>query len=372
LKGLEARNIAEIRKAQRVLIEAGRRAAEPILLTMTSDKQWVRRRVMEVILKLKDPAFIECLVNALADDSGRVRRMAISALIDFGDAAKAQLEEAANSDNPMLRANAIRALGYIEGEQSLGIAISALESTNVNVKAAAIKSLIKIRDERALKALRSALWDASSSVSLKAAYALSSFGAEGQEMLKDALAQAKAEGAAQVARCIAHGLVMGGDESGLDLVAAALYDESWGEWTTPLIIARLKHPRGNDALVEFFESVVENPGMTFSVQPALTAMGEIEDSRAIPLLLEFLKGRTDKGALKTGVKVLQSKGKEAVPALVQMIQRDNYPLAQRATNALVKIGQDALPEVEKALMEMEQGSRSWKLLDRASRQIGNS
>ena len=363
LKGLEARNIDEIRKAQRVLMEAGKKATESLLLAMTSDRFWVRRRVIEVVLKLKDPVFMDCLVNALGDGSRKVRSTAMSALIDFGEAAKAPLQEAANSDNPILSSNAIRALGYIQGEDSLGIVISALENANVKVKTAAVKTLIKIRDSRALGALRAALWDVSSSIGVKAAYGLVSFGAEGQKILKDAFTQAEAEGAAQAARCIAHGLVKAGDETGLAHVAEALYDESWKEWDTPLIIARLNCQRGNDILVNFIRRAVENSEMTFTAQPALTALGEIRDERAIPLLLEFLRDRTDKRTLKSGVNVLRSRGKEAAPALIQMTQWDNYSLAQRAASALVKIGQDVMPEVQQALAGLERDSKPWKLLN---------
>jgi HEAT repeat protein len=376
-KGLEARNITEIREAQRVLFGAGKKAAEQLLLTMASDKPWVRRRAIEVISKLKDPAFIECLVNALGDESRRVRSMAIPTLVSLGDAAKTQLEEAANSDNPMLRANAIRTLGYIEGDDSFGVAVSGLESTNVKVRNAAIKSLGRMGDERAREALRSALWDIAPRIGVNAAYTLGEFGPEGVNILKDALAQAEAEGATQAARCIAHGLADAGNDSGLDHVISALYDESWEEWGTPFRIAELKHPRGNEAIISFFRDNLmerEVPEWNSRMQPAVRALGEVEDERVVPLLQKFLERESDKKALKAGVDALRIRAttlreREAIRALVQASQADNRSLAQRAASALAKIGQEALPEVEKALMEMEQGSKAWKLLDGVFRQM---
>lgn len=363
LHGLEGQNIEAIRVTQDILFKAGERATQHLLLAMISSKGWVRRRALEVIVRLKDKSFAECLINALADENGRIRKMAMSAVIELGEAMKAHLDEAANSDHPILRANAIRALGIIVGKSSISTAISALNSTNIDVKIAAIKSLIQIHDESALEALGNALWDSASDVSLKAAYALASFGEAGKRILKDAFAQARIEEKAQAARCIAHGLVKAGDESGLDLMAEALYDEFWGEWLTPLTIARLGHPRGNDIIVDFFKNAIEKPEMSFPVQPAINALSEINDSRAMPLLLEFLKNRRDKRTLKQGVNILRLKGKEAAPTLLQMVHGDNYSLAQRAASALMKIGQNAMPEIEHTLAEMEPDSKPWKLLN---------
>jgi len=370
-RDLEAQDIKEIRAAQQVLFEAGKKAAEQLLLTMASDKAWVRQRAMEVISKLKDPAFIECLVNALGDGSRRVRSKAIPALVSFGDAAVEHLEIAASADNPVLRANAIRTLGYIQGDDALGVAVSALESVNVKVRSAAVKSLSKMDSEGARDALRSALWDASPSVGTNAAYTLVNFGPEGISILKDALVQAEEEGATQAARCSAHGLVEAGDESGLDHVISALHDVSWDVWGTPFLLAEIKRPRANEAIIDFFrENLIERESSALSsrIYPTIRALGQIEDRRVVPLLQEFLNKEVDKKALKAGVGALCKRAsdlheRESIQTLAQLARGDRRSLAQRTANALVKIGQDALPEVEQAIAETEQDSKSWKLLN---------
>ena len=250
-RGLESDDIQEIRGAQRTLLEAGSRSVDQIILFMDSNKSWVRQRVMEVILKMNNPDLMECLVDAMGDENRKVRNMAVPALIRFGDAAKPLVEKAANTDNPRLRSSAIRVLTIIEGKESLGIAITGLESTNIKVKAAAIKSLSRIDDNRSHQALRSALWDVSSEIGLRAAYALADFGEKGVKILKDAVLQANAEGAEQALRCIAHGLAGTGDNSGIDYLISALDDESWYEWSTPWKLVELKDPRANDALLDY-------------------------------------------------------------------------------------------------------------------------
>ncbi len=96
-----------------------------------------------------------------------------------------------------------------------------------------------------------------------------------------------------------------------------------------------------------------------------------KDRRAIHLLLEFLTKSTGKQALRLAVKVLQTratklKERESIRALIRVVQGDNYALAQSAANSLGKIGQDALPEIEGALAEMEPDSKAAKLLNNAA------
>ena len=358
IRELDSRKIHNIREAQRILVEAGEKAVDQIVLAMTSNKHWVRKRVMDVILELEAPAFIECLVSALADENGKVRSKAMSALIDFGDAARTRLEEAANVDNPRLRANAIRTLSLIEGKRSLSIALSALESTNIKVKTAAIQLFGRTDDKRAREELKSALWDVD--VGIKAAFTLAGLGEEGLSILGRSLAEAEAQGEAQVARRIAHGLAEVGDHSGLDHLISALYDGSWNEWSTPRLIAQLKHPKGNDALLDFIKSrLVE--------RNVIMALSEVEDRRVAPLMQKFLADQKDKRTLKAGVDMLRTratelKEQESVQALIGLIQGDNYSLAQRAASALMKIGQEAIPAVEEAHAKMESGSKPEKLM----------
>jgi HEAT repeat protein len=376
IKGLEARNIKEIREAQKVLVEAGKEAIEQLTLAMTSDKSWMRQRVIEVILNLKDPAFAEFLVNALGDENRRVRRMATTALIKLEDRAKPLLEDAANQDNPMLRSNAVRILGIIEGNKSLGVALAALEDTNIKVRSAAIKSLAKINDKRAHEALRSALWDISLDIGVQAACTLSDFGEEGLKILQEVLAEAEAEGATQAARCIAHGLAKFGDDSVIDHLIAALYDESWHRWNTPwLQIVELKHPRGNDALLDFFrEKLIDNaeadPRANRKARLAMRVLSRVEDKRVLPLVREILARQRDKKAMRSGVDLLRMRAtelneREAIRALIELVFGDNKSLAQMAAAALVKIGAEVLPEIETALEETEGNLRAEKLLQNA-------
>jgi HEAT repeat protein len=370
IKGLESRRIHDIRKAQQILMVAGKRAIGQIIIAMTSNKPWVRRRAMDVVLGIKEPAFIECLVNALADEDGRVRNKAMSALIEFGDAAKTQLEEAATrADNPVLRVNAIHALRMIEGKGSVGVAVKALESTNIKVKRAAIRSLGRIDDEHAREALKSALWDVASDIGVKAAFTLAGLGNNGLNILRDALAEAEAQGEAQAARCIAHGLAKLGDHSGLNYLISAIYDELWNERSTPNLVAQLKQPKGNDALLDYAKNYLVEGERQFNskARNVIGALSKVEDKKVAHLVQEFLANQEDKRILKVGIDVLriratELKDQESVQALIDLVQVDNSSLAQRAASALVKVGQEAIPAVEEAFARIERGSKPEKLM----------
>lgn len=108
--------------------------------------------------------------------------------------------------------------------------------------------------------------------------------------------------------------------------------------------------------------------MSFKIYPAIRALGQVDDRRVVPLLQELLNKEVDKKTLKAGVDALCKRAsglheRESIQALAQLARGDRRSLAQRTANALVKIGQDALPEVEQALAETEQDSKSWRLLN---------
>jgi HEAT repeat protein len=368
IRDLETFDEEKIREAQRVLIEAGDRGIDYIILLMSSNKFWVRQRLMEVISKLKNPVFMECLIDAMGDGNQRVRNMAMSVLMDFGETAKPFVEEAANMDNPVLRASAIRVLGITEGKESIEIAIKGLESTNIKVKSAAIKSLRKMDDERAYKALRSALWDISSSIGVNAAVALSGLGEKGVEVLKDVMIQAKEEGSEQALRCIAHGLAEVGDASGIDYLISALNDDLWSEWSTPWLIANLKDSRGNDALLDYLrKNLLEKTMPDQNVRNVIKTLKDIDDDRILPLIESVIVIQKDKKILKAfmqllGIRATELKEKEFAMSLINLVLSEDHNLSQMAGNRLMEVGGNWLSEIKEALEKVERDSRRDRLL----------
>ena len=248
----------------------------------------------------------------------------------------------------------------------------------VRARVLVARTLGKMGGRRVRDALASALWDVSATVGVEAAYALVESGHKGLSALKDALIEAEATRSDRAARCIAYGLAKAGDDSGLDHLISALFDESWSErWDALRLTAELDQPGGNDAVLAFFrrellesERTVDSKRMNL----ALGALGMVRDKRAVPLLLEFLTKPAGKQTLRLGVKTLHARAvklreRESIQALIQVIQGGNHALGQSAASSLVKIGQTALPEFEEAIAGIEQDSESWKLLDGTLSQI---
>lgn len=375
-RDLETWDEDRVREAQRVLIEAGDRAVDHISLLMTSTKFWVRQRAMEVITKLNNSAFMECIIEALGD-SKKIRNMAMSSLIAFGEIAKPFVEEAANVDNPIIRATAIRILGFTEGKESIDIAINGLKSTNIKVKTSAIKSLRKMDDERAYKALRSALWDAKQ-IGINAAIALANLGENGIKVLKDAMVQAKEEGSEQVLRCIAFGLANVGDDSGIEYLISALYDDSWTEWGITEAIAKLEIPNGSDIFLDYLKrNLLENKSSPhFKVRDTIRALRDINDERILPLVELAIPIQKDKKLLQYLICLLSDratklKERESLFILLKLVKSDNRDISQRAGNELMKIGRAWLLDIEKSLNDIDKNSRQGRLLGKIVSQLSS-
>lgn len=374
-RDLETWEEDKIREAQRILIEAGDQAVDHVILLLASNKSWVRQRVMGVILKLKNPAFIECLIESMGDENRKVRSMATSALIGFGDIAKPFVEEAANVDNPVVRANAIGILSIIEGKGSIDIAMNGLKSTNLKIRNASIKSLRKMDDERSYEALRLTLWDISPNIGVNAAVALSNFGEKGIEVLKDAMVQAKDEGSENVLRCIAYGLAEASDASGIEYLISALNDDSWSVWGTHLAILNLKKPHGNDALLDYLRINLLEKDFVSSpdVRSTIAILGKIEDDRAMPLIKSAIAKQKDKKILRDlirslSVRAAELKDKESALILIDLVKNNNHHINQIAANELMKIGGNWLPEIKKAFEEAEKNLGQYNLLKKVIQQ----
>jgi HEAT repeat protein len=226
----------------------------------------------------------------------------------------------------------------------------------------------RIDDEHAREALKSALWDIASDIGVKAAFTLAGL-KEGLNILKPALAEAEAQGETQAARCIAHGLAEFGDNSGLEHLISALYDELWNEWSTPSLMAQLKQPKGNDALLDYAKNYLVEGERQFNskARNVIGALNKVEDKKVAHLVQEFLANQEDKKMLKIGIDVLkiraaELKDQESVQSLIDLVQGDNHSLAQRAASALVKVGEEAIPAVEEACARIERGSKPEKLM----------
>jgi len=361
--------VEEKDRAMQALMAAGERATDALILAMGSTNDWTRKFVLKILCEVGDLKAIPTLVNTLGDPSGKIRKQAMWGLLKFDqkpEELKELLIEAAASDNPRMRANATTLLRIIYGtaSESLEVALESLKDMDSKVRKSGVKALGKIGGEAAIDGLSHALADEDVDVAINAAFVLSDMGSEGEITLKAALQDDRE----QVARCAAHALTEMGDNSGIDVVIDALNDKQWHVWHTPFTLAASGDKRAVDALLKTVESslsvheVTRSAGETFTSQrhtekislPAIKALGDCTDERAVDMLKSVMYNRIDLKSRRAAVIALQKIGTEkAVEALLEALVGDNKNLRQHAQNVLVKMDPEILPRLNTLAAQVE-------------------
>ncbi|MFC1717769.1 HEAT repeat domain-containing protein, partial [Candidatus Poribacteria bacterium] len=326
------------------------------IMAMASGEHWTRRTVISILCRVGDPKAIPCIVDALGDPGRKIRSMAMNCVVKLGQGSeelKKLLIEAAEGDNPRLRANAIKALRLVDdkGSEPLEIALKSLEDVDPKVRQAGIKALEKIGGQQSIDGLKRALDDADRNVAINAAFALSDMEDEAQEILKEALQ----DDSVQKARCAAHALAEVGDNSGINLVIDALNDNGWEMWCTPFTLAESGDKRAAEALLNLVESSLHTENLPSQATLAVKALGKCTDERAADMLRTVLYEKRDRKFRRAAVMALLNIGTEkAVDILLGALVSEDGNLRQHARNALIKTGPEILPRL-KTLAEQVEG-----------------
>jgi len=343
-------------RAAEALLAAGKSATDALIMAMASGDHWTRKTVISILSKVGDPKAIPCIVDALGDPGRKIRNMAMSGVVKLGrgsEELKKLLIEAAESDNPRLRANATTALRLVDdrGSEPLEIALKSLEDVDPKVRQAGIKSLGKIGGQQSIDGLKRALADADRNVAINAAFTLSHMGDEAQEILKEALQ----DHSAQKARCAAHALAEVGDNSGINLVIDAFNDSGWEMWCTPFTLAESGHKRAAAALVKLVQSSLHTENPPSQSILAVKALGNCADDRAVDMLKTVMYEKRDRKFRRAAVMALLKIGTEkAIDILLEALVSEDGNLRQHARNALIKTGPEILPRL-KILAEQVKG-----------------
>ena len=354
IKRLGSENWNERRMAEEALIAAGERATDALILAMGTADHWMRKSVISILCKVGDPKAIPCLVNALGDPGGKIRRMALNGILRLEPKPKELKElliDAAEGDNPRLRENATKILGMMDDAMALRVALGSLKDRDPRVRQAAVKSLAKIGGQLSMNGLEHALADDDPSVAVNAAFSLAEMGSRGIAMLRAALRDDRV----QTARCAAHALAGMGDPSGVDLVIDALNDDEWQVWCTPFTLAESGDERAVEAILTLVEDSLRTENMSSKALRAAHALGRCTDERAMDVLKKMMHTRRDRKSRRAAVMALREVGTaEAVDLLLEALVSEDGNLRQHAGNALAKMGPGILPQLKK-LADQVQG-----------------
>jgi len=125
-------NRHERERAADALLAAGKRATDALIVAMASGEHWTLRTIVSILCRICDPKASQCVIDALGASDRKIRSAAMGAVVKLGresEEMKKLVIEAAESDNPRLRASATKALRVIddEGTESLKVALKSLE-----------------------------------------------------------------------------------------------------------------------------------------------------------------------------------------------------------------------------------------------------
>ncbi len=115
--------------------QAEPQAAESVAAALRSPQWWVRDKAVRTLGTIRSNASVGLLVGALGDENGTVRRSARQALVGLGDLAFAGATGALDSPSSDIRWQAAWILGHLDGSRVVAPLLRALEDREPMVRA---------------------------------------------------------------------------------------------------------------------------------------------------------------------------------------------------------------------------------------------
>jgi len=162
-----------------VLAKAGKPAVKPLIGALTADDPLVRRQAVDALGRIGDRRAVEPLIGTLKDRDSLIRSQAVQALGRIKDPqAVAPLVAVLNSKEQQshVRMSAAEALGAIGDPRAVEPLILALRDEHWGVRSRAAQALGRLKDPRAVAPLIGALQDKEAAVRANAAESLGEIG----------------------------------------------------------------------------------------------------------------------------------------------------------------------------------------------------
>lgn len=167
------------RQPLEILTSIGKPAVKPLIASLEEDDPLVKRNAVEALGIIRDPRAVEPLTVILSDPDPFIRRHAVQALGKIKDSRAVDALVAVLTTREELshvRSSAAESLGKIGEPSAVEPLVSALTDRHWDVRSQAAQSLGKIRDPQAVDALIGALQDEDATVRGYAAMALGEIG----------------------------------------------------------------------------------------------------------------------------------------------------------------------------------------------------
>jgi HEAT repeat protein len=255
------------------------------------DEDWAIREEAAVLLgRLKDPRAVSPLVSILRDPDRSVREAAIGALTSIGAPAVAALGTCLTDSDMSVQEAASAALTTIADSRALDHLRQALRSPNWIVRMHAAKALGRINDLGSVRSLIPLLQDKVKAVREEASSALAAIGDSAIPALLESLTH-------QDWLVRLHAVESLGKTKSQDAVVpllSAMFNDADSAVREDAV--RALGNIGDPRAVEPLFAAMKEPGLR---TVAAEALGRIRDRRAVPVLIEVVRGTNPPAATRT-------------------------------------------------------------------------
>ncbi len=270
-----------------------------LLIPLVDDEEWLVRNEaisvlqdkVQTIVNLGEPSLARMLILMLGIDEPGIVDIAVEGLVDMEGSTRSLLLEALTSIKDLVRQNIARVLGLAKDIEAVPALIAALRDDSAAVRAEVAKALGNIGDRLAIPHLIESLKDHNDMVRQATVQALVKFGNQCVESLHSELAHTKnkyvitaiisALGELQAASSIP--ILIEHLSSTFYSVRKEAVDalSRYGEIVVEPLLHKLAY---NTSDIEpLIQTATSDPDINNRIR-AIKALGDLEDSRATPLL----------------------------------------------------------------------------------------
>ncbi len=348
-KASDAATLLGFLKAETALDDLGR-----VMITGDPIAQW---RAAEAIGRIRSPAAVALLLEALQHSDEHVRASAASGLGETGEEAAIQpLINAVRDHSKLVRVIAIRALGTLRASAAVTVLAGTFDETDEGLRAAAAVALGRIGLDDLPPALLGA---AQSEDESKRSRAVQLLGATHHKDALPHIRRAVTDDSPAVRASAVSALAELQDAESLSSILKALSDDS------PLVRAEAAQAAGRfpcKEAVHILIKLLENPDEDVQVRfCAAEALGELGDPIAVKPLIGSLDDPSPFVRDAAAVALALLKSAESFQPLVAMLESNRPDIADSAAAALGELrGEEA---VEPLLRLLER--TTWEPFTRA-------
>ena len=342
----------EVKKTAISLIGAigGESAARHIMVLVGSDDHWIRKKAVETLATLKDPACKDALLNQLdVERDPKIKTEIIKTVGEVGDAESARrILPHIDNDDMVLRQAVVEAIENTADSSIVHDVLEIMKDAEVNVRRAAVNILDKVKDPNAIHMLLKALQDSDWWVREIATDALVELKTGGLNKKVIELFQSKEE---NVRRSAVEYFLRSPDADAFDGLVGLLKDSDW--WVREKSIQALGKIGDEKAI----EPLLELEGDSEVRLTVPEAFGEIGGDKAVMYLHEFLED-TDRSFRIASLKAIgKIKSKVSLPHLKNMVKDTDVEVRDTALAIIKEITGRAV-RVDQLLAEQEKEKSS--------------